>query len=96
MRGIDIIPPIAAPELKIPWANALSFDGNHSALPLVAPGQLPASAIPRIDLNIAKLTIPLPKAWRAVAIDQRPIERAKPILVPTQSNIFPKIACPKA
>ena len=46
MAGIAIIPPTAAPELNKPWANALSFVGNHSALAFAAPGQLPASAIP--------------------------------------------------
>ena len=38
-----IIPPIAAPELKIPCAKARSLVGNHSALPLAAPGQLKIS-----------------------------------------------------
>ena len=56
------MPPIAAPELNIPCAKALSLYGNHSALLLVAPGQLPASAIPKIDLNIAKPHTPLAKA----------------------------------
>ena len=90
--GKAMIPPIAAPELKIPWASARSLVGNHSALPLVAPGQLPASAIPKIDLKILKLSMPCAKAWAIVARDHTPIERTKPIRVPIQSKILPKIA----
>ena len=48
----DKIPPIAAPELNIPCAKARSLTGNHSALALAAPGQLPASATPRIVRKI--------------------------------------------
>lgn len=92
ISGIDIIPPIAAPELKIPCASALSFVGNHSAFPFVAPGQLPASAIPKIDRNIPKLKTPAAKACKAVATDQTPIDNTKPNLVPIQSNILPNMA----
>ena len=46
------IPPMAAPELKIPCAKALSFTGNHSAFPLAAPGQFPASDTPNKDLKL--------------------------------------------
>ena len=59
---MEMIPPIAAPELKIPCAKALSLVGNHSAFPFVAPGQLPASATPKMARKIPKLRIP-----RAVA-----------------------------
>ena len=59
--GIEIIPPIAAPELNIPCAKARSFVGNHSAFPFAAPGQFPASATPSMDLNMAKLKNPLAK-----------------------------------
>ena len=55
---MEIIPPMAAPELKRPCANARSFDGNHSAFPFAAPGQFPASAIPKIERKIAKLATP--------------------------------------
>ena len=58
MIGYATIPPTAAPELNMPWAKARSFVGNHSALALAAPGQLPASAIPKMDLNIEKLSNP--------------------------------------
>ena len=92
IAGIDTSPPIDAPELNNPWAKARSLVGNHSAFPLAAPGQLPASATPRIARKNIKLPIPRAKACNAVAIDQTPIERAKPIRVPTQSKIFPKIA----
>ena len=96
MVGKATIPPMAAPELKSPWANARSLVGNHSAFPFAAPGQLPASATPNIDRKILRLTTPLAKACKAVAIDQKPIDNANPIRVPTLSKIFPKIACPKA
>ena len=52
------MPPIAAPELKIPWASARSLLGNQSALLLAAPGQFPASATPRMARNILKLSTP--------------------------------------
>ena len=57
-----IIPPIAAPELKIPCAKARSLVGNQSALLLAAPGQLPASATPKIARKILKLSAPCAKA----------------------------------
>ena len=89
--GYATIPPIAAPELKIPCAKALSFVGNHSAFAFAAPGQFPASAIPKIYLNIEKLIIPCAKAWIIVANDHTPIDIANPIRVPIQSKILPKI-----
>ena len=91
-----IIPPIAAPELNNPCAKARSCAGNHSALPFAAPGQLPASARPRIDLKIANVQAPLAKACKAVATDQTPMEMANPIRVPIQSKIFPNNAWPPA
>ena len=87
----ETIPPIAAPELKIPWAKARSLVGNHSALAFAAPGQFPASATPRIPRKIAKLIALPPNACSAVAIDQTPIDRTNPILVPSQSKSLPKI-----
>ena len=94
--GNAMIPPMAAPELNRPCASARSLVGNHSALPFVAPGQLPASAIPKMPRNMLKLTTPLAKAWAMVARDQTPMERTKPTRVPTQSKIFPKMAWPNA
>ena len=89
---MEIIPPIEAPELNKPWAKARSLAGNHSALPFVAPGQFPASAIPNMERKKAKLLKPVAKACRAVAIDHTPMDSAKPKRVPIQSNIFPKMA----
>src|SRR5690606_10424345 len=54
MMGAATTEPIEDPAPKIPCAIALSFAGNHSALLLVAPGQLPASLKPRKNLKILK------------------------------------------
>ncbi len=62
INGIETIPPMAAPELKIPWARARSLVGNHSALLLAAPGQLPASATPRMERTMLKLIAPCANA----------------------------------
>ena len=51
ISGMDIIPPIDAPELNKPWANARSLIGNHSALDLVAPGQF---LLPQFQESIGK------------------------------------------
>ena len=96
MVGNAIMPPIAAPELNMPCAKARSLVGNHSAFPLAAPGQFPASATPNNERKMERLTTPFAKAWSAVAKDQNPMDKVKPILVPTLSKIFPKMACPKA
>ena len=61
ISGIEIIPPSAAPELKRPCANARSFVGNHSAFPLAAPGQFPASATPKSPRKRLKLNKPCAK-----------------------------------
>jgi hypothetical protein len=90
------MPPIAAPELKIPCAKARSLIGNHSALALVAPGQLPASATPSNPRNSEKLNRPLATACSIVAADQATIDRTKPSRVPIQSKILPKIVWPNA
>ena len=90
------MPPIAAPELKIPCASARSLVGNHSAFPLAAPGQLPASATPKMARKILRLKTPCANACAMVANDHTPIDKTKPKRVPTQSNILPKIAWPNA
>ena len=51
-----------APALKIPWAIARSFTGNHSPLLFTAPGQFPASPTPNNPLNIDKVMTPLANA----------------------------------
>ena len=49
------MPPMAAPELKMPCAKARSLIGNHTALALVAPGQFPASDTPKRPRNSEKV-----------------------------------------
>ena len=87
-----MIPPIAAPELNIPCANARSLVGNHSALALVAPGQLPASAKPKTARNILNVNKPCAKACATVARDHTAIDKTKPRRVPIQSKILPNSA----
>src|SRR5210317_985098 len=87
--GAETMPPMAAPELKIPCARARSLIGNHSALALVAPGQLPASDTPKRPRKIENDNKDVAAACSIVARDHTPIARTKPSRVPIQSNILP-------
>src|SRR5213075_954599 len=87
---------MAAPAPNIPWAIALSFGGNHSALLFVAPGQLPASLMPKKDLNILNDPIDLAIACKAMDILQAEMETTMPILVPIASINLPVTLCPIA
>ena len=62
ISGGDRAPPTAAPVLKIPMPSARSLAGNHSAIALAAPGQLPASPNPSTKRQKAKLVALLAKA----------------------------------
>ena len=94
--GADTMPPMAAPELKIPCASARSLIGNHSAFALVAPGQLPASDTPRRPRKIENVNSELATACNIVATDQTPMARTNPMRVPIQSMILPNRVWPNA
>ena len=68
---------------------ALSFEGNHSALLLVAPGQLPASLNPNMALNTLKEAIVLENACKAIDKLHALIEATIPHFVPIASIILP-------
>ena len=57
-----ITEPTDAPALNSPCAIALSFIGNHSALLLTAPGQLPASEMPSVARKKPNESAPLATA----------------------------------
>ena len=59
INGGAITDPIDAPALNKPWAMARSLIGNHSALLLTPPGQLPASDNPNVLLKKAIENKPL-------------------------------------
>ena len=83
-----------APALKMPCATARSLTGNHSALALVAPGQLPASPRPmtkRMALNAKTLRI---TACSATATDHTMMASTKPMRVPMASMILPNAVLP--
>src|SRR5687768_4362787 len=90
MSGGDKAPPTAAPVLKMPMPSARSRAGNHSAMALAAPGQLPASPKPSTKRQKAKLVMLRAAAWAAAAIDQTTIEMVKPARVPTASYRRPE------
>src|SRR5258707_2230551 len=90
MRGGDSAPPTAAPVLKMPIPRARSFGGNHSAIDLAAPGQLPASPSPRTERQKAKLVMLRAAAWATAAIDHTTIEIVNPMRVPTASYSRPE------
>ena len=46
IKGVATTEPIDVPLLKIAIPSARCRTGNHSAITLAAPGQLPASPIP--------------------------------------------------
>lgn len=96
IRGGATTDPIEAPALNKPCAIALSFIGNHSALLFTAPGQLPASEIPRVLLKKARENKPLTVECKKEDIPQTPILITYPILVPTLSKSLPENSCPKA
>src|SRR5690606_41142992 len=66
MTGAETTDPRLAPAPKVPCAIALSLGGNHSALFLGAPGQLPASKNPKESRKILKLRIVFAKACGAM------------------------------
>ena len=80
---------MAAPAPNIPCAIALSFEGNHSALLFVAPGQLPASLMPSIERNMLKEVRDLAIACNDIEILQAMIDTVIPSLVPIASINFP-------
>ena len=70
--------------------------GNHSALLLVAPGQLPASPnarVKRIAASVAKLRV---TACSMMETDQTTMASTKPSRVPIMSKILPNSAWPMA
>ena len=96
INGAATTEPNEAPAPKIPCAIARSFDGNHSALLLVAPGQLPASLKPSMALNMLNEKMDLAKACNAIDTLQALIEITIPILVPMASIILPVTIWPIA
>src|SRR5438128_5878836 len=96
INGAETTEPKEAPAPNIPCAMALSFAGNHSALLLVAPGQLPASLIPSMERKILKDMSDLATACNAMETLHAEMETTIPSLVPIASIILPVTVCPIA
>ncbi len=77
--------PNATPQLKIAMPKARSRTGNHSAITLAAPGQLPASPSPSRKRSALRLRSPVAKAWPISANDHSNTESVKPRRVPRRS-----------
>src|SRR5687768_6178958 len=82
ITGAATTDPSDAPAPKIPCAIALSFDGNHSAFDLVAPGQLPASKNPNMERKMLNDVIDFAKACNAIEILHPTIDTTNPNRVP--------------
>ena len=77
--------PMDVPLLKMAMPSARWRIGNHSAITLAAPGQLPASPSPSRKRKQFRLKSPVAKAWSMLATDQTTIEIVKPRRLPTRS-----------
>ena len=91
-----MIAPIAAPALKMPWAKARSCGGNHSALALTAPGQLPASDTPSVTRRQSSAPSERTSACAPIETDQTAMAMTKPIRVPIRSSSLPNSDWPTA
>ena len=80
----------------MPWARARSLMGNHSALLLVAPGQLPASLTPSAARTSPRESTPRVAACSMMEIDQATIVSTNPSRVPIMSKILPNREWPTA
>ena len=68
--------PIFVPELKIPFANSISFFGYHSPIAFTAEGNFHASVIPSAALAIPKPTVEVANACAFDAMLQKRTEIA--------------------
>ena len=85
MTGGATTDPMEVPLLKMAMPRARWRMGNHSAMTLAAPGQLPASPRPSRKRKQFRLKRPVAKAWSMLATDQTTIEMLKPRRLPTRS-----------
>ncbi len=94
--GGAMIEPTEAPAPKMPWPSARSRTGNHSAIALVAPGQLPASPTPSKARNRANDRALRATKCRPIDTDHTTIDSRKPMRVPSASKILPNSDWPIA
>ncbi len=79
--------PMDEPALKMPTPSARCLAENHSDTAFAAAGQLPGSPSPSRKRQTPKETVFHAKACSMAAIDQNPIKKAKPRLVPRRSTM---------
>ena len=93
MSGGATTAPMVAPLLNTAMAKARSRTGNHSATALAAPGQFPASPIPRRNRKAPSCVTLRAAACSIEATVQMPTNSMKPARVPTRSSTFPETVC---